>query len=112
MARFVNIYDEYSKAPDVTRKRLYLETMNEVLPKTGRKLVIDDDEGHPAAAQPRPGEAGGEASEAPPHRASSLAVLRSSRCWSSVYTISETEQAIITQFGEPVGEPHTDPACT
>jgi membrane protease subunit HflK len=41
VARFVNIYDEYRKAPDVTRKRLYLETLNEVLPKTGRKLVID-----------------------------------------------------------------------
>ena len=41
VARFVNIYDEYRKAPDVTRKRLYLETLGEVLPKTGRKLVID-----------------------------------------------------------------------
>ncbi len=40
-ARFVNIYDEYRKAPEVTRKRLYLETLNDVLPKTGRKLVID-----------------------------------------------------------------------
>ena len=28
---------------------------------------------------------------------------------SSLYTISETEQVIITQFGEPVGQPHTDP---
>jgi membrane protease subunit HflK len=41
VARFVNIYDEYRKAPDVTRKRLYLETLNDVLPKTGRKLIID-----------------------------------------------------------------------
>jgi membrane protease subunit HflK len=41
VARFLNIYDEYRKAPDVTRKRLYLETLNEVLPKTGRKLIID-----------------------------------------------------------------------
>lgn len=30
-------------------------------------------------------------------------------CWMSVYTIAETEQVIITQFGEPVGQPHTDP---
>jgi membrane protease subunit HflC len=28
---------------------------------------------------------------------------------SSLYTVSETEQAIITQFGEPVGKPKTDP---
>jgi modulator of FtsH protease HflK len=41
VARFVNIYDEYRKAPDVTRKRLYLETLNDVLPKTGRKLIVD-----------------------------------------------------------------------
>ena len=40
-ARFVAIYDEYRKAPEVTRKRLYLETLNEVLPKIGRKLIID-----------------------------------------------------------------------
>ena len=25
--RFISVYDEYAKAPDVTRKRLYLETM-------------------------------------------------------------------------------------
>ena len=28
---------------------------------------------------------------------------------SSFYTIDETEQVIITQFGEPVGTPHTEP---
>jgi regulator of protease activity HflC (stomatin/prohibitin superfamily) len=32
--------------------------------------------------------------------------------WSSVYTISETEQAIITQFGEPVGSRTRIPAFT
>ncbi len=42
VSRFVNIYDEYRKAPEVTRKRLYLETLAEVLPKTGRKVIIDD----------------------------------------------------------------------
>ncbi|MCX6546055.1 MAG: FtsH protease activity modulator HflK [Acidobacteria bacterium] len=41
VARFVNIYDEYRKAPEVTRRRLYLETLNDVLPKTGRKLIVD-----------------------------------------------------------------------
>jgi membrane protease subunit HflK len=42
VARFVNIYDEYRKAPDVTRKRLYLETLGDILPKTGRKVIIDE----------------------------------------------------------------------
>ena len=29
--RFISVYDEYAKAPDVTRKRLFLETMEKVL---------------------------------------------------------------------------------
>jgi membrane protease subunit HflC len=29
--------------------------------------------------------------------------------WSSVYTVSETEQVVLTQFGEPVGRPVTQP---
>ena len=40
---------------------------------------------------------------------SGLLVLGLLTLWSSLYTISETEQVIITQFGEPVGTPHTDP---
>ena len=31
--RFVALYDEYAKAKDVTRQRLYLETMEEILPR-------------------------------------------------------------------------------
>jgi len=41
-ARFVSLYDAYMKAPEVTRKRIYLETMNDVLPKVERKIVVDD----------------------------------------------------------------------
>jgi membrane protease subunit HflK len=41
-ARFVAIYDEYRKAPEVTRRRIYLETMNTILPQVKRKVVIDD----------------------------------------------------------------------
>ena len=28
--------------------------------------------------------------------------------WSSFYTVAETEQVIITRFGEPLGRPVTD----
>ena len=42
-ARFKALYDEYRRAPGVTRQRLYLETMQEVLPQMGRKLFIDQD---------------------------------------------------------------------
>ena len=42
-SRFVSIYDQYRRAPNVTRQRLYLETMQSVLPKLGGKLFIDED---------------------------------------------------------------------
>lgn len=41
-ARFNQLYAAYRQAPEVTRKRMYLETLAEVLPKTGRKIVVDD----------------------------------------------------------------------
>ncbi len=41
--RFNSIYREYIKAPEVTRQRIYLETMNEIMPKVGRKLITDQD---------------------------------------------------------------------
>ena len=42
-ARFSALYEEYRRAPDVTRQRLYLETMQILLPKLGGKLFIDED---------------------------------------------------------------------
>ncbi len=42
-SRFASLYSEYRKAPEITRKRMYLETMAEVVPKIGRKIVIGDD---------------------------------------------------------------------
>lgn len=41
--RFSAVYEEYRRAPDVTRRRLYLETMQRVLPAVGRKLYVDKD---------------------------------------------------------------------
>ena len=40
--RFDAQYEEYKKAPVVTRRRIYLETLAEILPKIGRKLIIDE----------------------------------------------------------------------
>jgi len=42
--RFISVYDEYSKAPDVTRKRLYLETMQGVFGKS-KKVILDEKNG-------------------------------------------------------------------
>ena len=40
--RFVALHDQYQKAPEVTRTRLHLETMSEVLPRAGKKLILDE----------------------------------------------------------------------
>jgi membrane protease subunit HflK len=41
-AKFSAVFREYAKAPEVTRQRIYLETLNEVLPRVGRKLITDE----------------------------------------------------------------------
>jgi membrane protease subunit HflK len=41
--RFNSVFREYRLAKDVTRQRLYLETMNKILPKVGKKLIVDED---------------------------------------------------------------------
>lgn len=43
-ARFVSLYNEYSRAKDVTRRRLYLEALKELIPKLGSKYIIDADQ--------------------------------------------------------------------
>jgi len=42
-ARFDSLYAEYRKAPEVTRTRIYLETLGRALPKAGRKVIVDDE---------------------------------------------------------------------
>jgi membrane protease subunit HflK len=41
--RFNSLYQAYRSAPQVTRQRMYLETMQKVLPKLGGKLFVDED---------------------------------------------------------------------
>lgn len=43
-ARFVSLYEEYAKAKDVTRKRLYLEALLDIYPKMGDKYIVDSDQ--------------------------------------------------------------------
>lgn len=42
VSRFNAMYAEYMKAPQVTKQRIYIETMRDVLPKLGRKIILDD----------------------------------------------------------------------
>ncbi len=42
VASFNAVLEQYIKAPEITRTRLYYETMGEVLPQMGQKIIIDD----------------------------------------------------------------------
>lgn len=41
-ARFNALLTEYTKAPQVTRRRIYIETLQEVLPRIRSKVVLDE----------------------------------------------------------------------
>ena len=40
-AKFIATWEAYKEAKDVTKKRIYLEAMNEILPKAGKKFIVD-----------------------------------------------------------------------
>jgi modulator of FtsH protease HflK len=43
-ARFQSLYTEYTKAKDVTKRRLYLEAIKSVLPRLGPKYIVDSNQ--------------------------------------------------------------------
>ena len=42
VARFHDVLVQYKKAPAITKKRLYFETMQDIIPKIGKIVVIDE----------------------------------------------------------------------
>ena len=42
VARFNSLLVEYSKAPEVTRRRIYLETMQSIMPSVRSKIIVDE----------------------------------------------------------------------
>jgi len=64
-ARFISVYNEYAKAKEVTKRRLYLETMERVLARAD-KIILDRDAGEhmvpylplTRAAAPKTGDGG------------------------------------------------------
>ncbi len=42
VARFRDVLVQYRKAPAITKKRLYFETMKDIIPKIGKIVVIDE----------------------------------------------------------------------
>jgi len=43
VASFEALLVEYTAAPEITRRRLYLETMSEILPRLGKTIIIDEE---------------------------------------------------------------------
>ena len=41
-SRFTAVFKEYQKAPEVTRRRIYIETLQEVLPDLESKIIVDE----------------------------------------------------------------------
>lgn len=41
--RFTALYEAYRTAPDITRKRIYLETLGAILPRVQNKIILDDE---------------------------------------------------------------------
>jgi len=41
-SRFEALYEEYLKAPEVTKTRIYLETMARIMPNIGNKVIVDE----------------------------------------------------------------------
>ena len=41
--RFIDVYREYRKAKDVTKRRIYLETMEDIMSRIPEKVIVDDD---------------------------------------------------------------------
>lgn len=42
VSRFNDLYAEYIKAPEVTKQRIFLETMEDVIPRMGKKIITDE----------------------------------------------------------------------
>ena len=43
VASFEALLVEYTAAPEITRRRLYLETMTDILPRLGKTIILDEE---------------------------------------------------------------------
>ena len=121
--RFRAILAEYQRAPEVTRRRLYLEAMGGILPEAKALYIVDSDQKAllpwlrmesgqtcPAAAGKRREESHGRGTAHENALNIGLALVggRHRRLSGTFYTLEEGEQAVIVQFGRPVGDPVTE----
>ena len=122
-ARFLKVYDEYKKAPDVTRQRIYLETMERILGgaeklvydgggsvRPGRRAVSAAERTDAAASGGRTGGGSAATAERSHPMKSGIAGIVALFVlfvvvivgYSSMFTVTQTEQALVVRLGEPV----------
>ena len=111
-ARFLQVYEEYKKAPDVTRQRMFLETMERVLGGTD-KIILDDGKGGQGVVPYLPLDQLQAAGRAQHQREATdhayvlsqfvivLLGLPPPRVYCSAFIVHQTEQALVLRFGEP-----------
>ena len=106
--RFISVYEQYKKAPDVTRQRIFIETMEKVLGDTEKVIV---DKAGPGVVPFLPlSEFTQEANHHPGGPAMSRTALTFSLvvlgiaalvAYLTLFTVSQTQQALVLEFGRP-----------
>ena len=106
--RFIAFYNEYAKAKDVTKRRLYLETLKDLFPKLGKKYIIDSDQKNLLPLLNL-----GSTRRCYQMKSKGILIIIAAviviLVYNGAYIVDETEQVIITQFGRIVGSPKVNP---
>ena len=112
-SRFLQVYDEYKKAPDVTRQRMYLETMERLFGGTD-KIIMDSGGGSRSVSAARPAlaapaTAGATADGRRPMRlnlvggiVAALIIVALIIAYGALFTVYQTRQALVVRLGQPV----------
>ena len=122
--RFLQIYEQYKNAPDVTRERMYLETMEHILSSTNKTILDTGSRNGPVgralSAAQRDRHAGARSGDGARRRWRQAmskkprrrCTCRHPRCWSVIisygtfFTVDQTSQALVVRLGQPVQGHH------
>ena len=111
-AQFDKVYEQYKLAPDVTRRRMYYETMEEVLAKTDKTIVeapgVVPYLPLPGVAEEAGRNHGGDAAMNPlsfrnPITVGIAVLVALIVLASTLVIVPETQQGVILRFEQPVG---------
>ena len=113
--RFRAILDQYKRAPEVTRRRLYLEAIGAILPEAKALYIVDSEQ---KALVPWLPVESGQSLDSRREEAMNNNILKLGLgvivlaillvLSGAYYTLEEGQQAVVVQFGRPVGQPVTD----